>query len=156
MPRKGPVRKRPITPDPVYGNRLVTRFINRMMLDGKKSISESIFYGALEAAEARAGRRGIEIFDQAIKNVMPQVEVRPRRVGGSTYQVPVEVRADRKVALAIRWLVGAARRRNGKTMVDRLSAEFLDAANNTGSAVRQREEKHKTADANKAFSHYRW
>ncbi|HEY3329671.1 MAG TPA: 30S ribosomal protein S7 [Capsulimonadaceae bacterium] len=156
MPRKGPVRKRPITPDPVYGNRLVTRFINRMMVDGKKSISETIFYNALEAAEARSGRRGIEIFDQAVKNVMPQVEVRPRRVGGSTYQVPVEVRADRKVALAIRWLVGAARRRNGKTMIERLSAEFLDAANNTGAAVRQREEKHKTADANKAFSHYRW
>jgi small subunit ribosomal protein S7 len=134
---------------------LVTRFINCMMLDGKKSISERIFYGALEAAEARSGRRGIEVFDQAVKNVMPQVEVRPRRVGGATYQVPMEVRADRKVALAIRWLVGAARRRNGKTMIDRLSAEFLDAANNTGAAVRQREDRHKMAEANKAFSHYR-
>jgi len=155
MPRKGPVRKRSITPDPIHGNRLVTRFINCMMLDGKKSISERIFYGALEAAEARSGRRGIEVFDQAVKNVMPQVEVRPRRVGGATYQVPMEVRADRKVALAIRWLVGAARRRNGKTMIDRLSAEFLDAANNTGAAVRQREDRHKMAEANKAFSHYR-
>jgi small subunit ribosomal protein S7 len=135
---------------------LVTRFINRLMVDGKKSISERIFYTALDVVESRSGKRGIEVFDQAIKNVMPQVEVRPRRVGGSTYQVPVEVRADRKVALAIRWMVGASRKRSGKTMVDRLAAEFLDASNNTGSAVRQREEKHKMADANKAFSHYRW
>ncbi len=156
MPRKGPVRKRPIMPDPLFNNRLVTRFINRMMVDGKKSVAESIFYHSLEACEAKAGRRGIEIFDQAVRNVMPQVEVRPRRVGGATYQVPMEVRADRKVTLAIRWLVNAARKRNGKTMIDRLSAEFLDAANNSGSAVRSREEKHKMAEANKAFSHYRW
>jgi len=156
MPRKGPVRKRPITPDPIYSNRLVTRFVNRMMLGGKKSIAETIFYRALDQVEARAGRRGIEVFDTAIRNVMPQVEVRPRRVGGATYQVPMEVRADRKVTLAIRWLVNSARKRSGKTMIDRLSAEFLDAANNTGSAVRQREEKHKMAEANKAFSHYRF
>jgi small subunit ribosomal protein S7 len=156
MPRKGPVRKRPITPDPIYSNRLVTRFVNRMMVGGKKSIAETIFYRALDQVEARAGRRGIEIFDTAIRNVMPQVEVRPRRVGGATYQVPMEVRADRKVTLAIRWLVNSARKRSGKTMIDRLSAEFLDAANNTGSAVRQREEKHKMAEANKAFSHYRF
>ncbi len=156
MPRKGPVRKRPITPDPIYSNRLVTRFINRMMMDGKKSISEHIFYGALDAAETRTGKRGIEIFDTAVRNVMPQVEVKPRRVGGATYQVPMEVRADRKVTLAIRWLVAAARRRNGKTMIDRLSAELIDAANNSGSAIRSREDKHKQAEANKAFSHYRW
>ncbi len=156
MPRKGPVRKRPITPDPIYGNRLVTRFVNRMMVGGKKSIAETIFYRALDQVESRAGRRGIEVFDTAIRNVMPQVEVRPRRVGGATYQVPMEVRADRKVTLAIRWLVNSARKRSGKTMIDRLSAEFLDAANNTGSAVRQREEKHKMAEANKAFSHYRF
>jgi small subunit ribosomal protein S7 len=156
MPRKGPVRKRPIMPDPLYSNRLVTRFINRMMVDGKKSVAETIFYTALEAAEAKSGKRGIEVFDTAVRNVMPQVEVRPRRVGGATYQVPMEVRADRKVTLAIRWLVGAARKRSGKTMVDRLSAELLDAANNVGSAVRSREEKHKMAEANKAFSHYRW
>lgn len=156
MPRKGPVRKRPITPDPIYNNRLATRFINRMMLDGKKSIAEHIFYGALDAAEAKTGKRGIEIFDQAVRNVMPQVEVRPRRVGGATYQVPMEVRADRKVTLAIRWLVTAARRRSGKTMIDRLSAELIDASNNAGSAVRSREDKHKMAEANKAFSHYRW
>jgi small subunit ribosomal protein S7 len=127
-----------------------------MMVSGKKSIAETIFYRALDQVEARAGRRGIEIFDTAIRNVMPQVEVRPRRVGGATYQVPMEVRADRKVTLAIRWLVNSARKRSGKTMIDRLSAEFLDAANNTGSAVRQREEKHKMAEANKAFSHYRF
>lgn len=155
MPRKGPVRKRPITPDPVYSNRLVTRFVNRLMLDGKKSVAEHIFYKALDQAEARAGKRGIDVFDQAVRNVMPQVEVKPRRVGGATYQVPMEVRADRKVTLAIRWLVSSARKRSGKTMVDRLSAEFLDAANNSGSAVRQRDEKHKMAEANKAFSHYR-
>jgi small subunit ribosomal protein S7 len=140
----------------MYNNRLVTRFINRMMVDGKKSIAEHIFYASLDAAEAKAGKRGIELFDQAVRNVMPQVEVRPRRVGGATYQVPMEVRADRKVTLAIRWLVGAARKRSGKTMVDRLSAELTDAANNTGSAVRSREEKHKMAEANKAFSHFRW
>jgi small subunit ribosomal protein S7 len=143
-------------PDPIYSNRLVTRFINRMMLDGKKSVAECIFYASLDAAETRSGKRGIEVFDQAVRNVMPQVEVRPRRVGGATYQVPMEVRADRKVTLAIRWLVNAARKRGGKTMVDRLSAELLDAANNQGSAVRSREEKHKMAEANKAFSHYRW
>ncbi len=157
MPRKGPVRMRPIPPDPIHNNRLATRFINRMMLDGKKSVAERIFYRALDQAEAKSGgKRGIEIFDAAVKNVMPQVEVRGRRVGGQTLQVPMEVRPDRKVALAIRWLVTAARRRSGRTMVDRLSAELLDAANNTGSAIRQREEKHKNAEANKAYSHYRW
>ncbi len=156
MPRKGPAKKRVILPDPVYHNRLVTRFVNRMMLDGKKSLSETIFYRSLDAIEAKTGRKGIEIFEQAVRNVMPQVEVKPRRVGGATYQVPMEIRADRKTSLALRWLVSAARRRNGKTMIDRLTAELTDAANNTGSAVRQREEKHKMADANKAFAHYRF
>jgi small subunit ribosomal protein S7 len=156
MPRKGPAKKRAITPDPVYHNRLVTRFVNRIMLCGKKSIAEKIFYSALEQVEAKSGRQGIEIFEQAVRNVMPQVEVKPRRVGGATYQVPMEVRADRKLSLAMRWLATAARRRNGKTMIDRLAAELMDAANNTGSAVRQREEKHKMADANKAFAHYRF
>ena len=156
MPRKGPVRPRPITPDAVYGNRLVTRFINRMMVDGKKSISETIFYRALDQIEAKSGKKGIEAFEQAVRNVMPQVEVKPRRVGGATYQVPMEIRTDRKMTLALRWLVTAARKRSGKTMIDRLSAEILDASNNTGSAVRQREEKHKQADANKAFAHYRF
>ena len=156
MPRKGPVRPRPITPDAVYSNRLVTRFINRMMVDGKKSVSETIFYRALDAIEAKSGKKGIEAFEQAVRNVMPQVEVKPRRVGGATYQVPMEIRTDRKMTLALRWLVTAARKRSGKTMIDRLSAEILDASNNTGSAVRQREEKHKQADANKAFAHYRF
>jgi small subunit ribosomal protein S7 len=156
MPRKGPAKKRVILPDPVYHNRLVTRFVNRMMLDGKKSLSETIFYRSLDAIETKTGRKGIEIFEQAVRNVMPQVEVKPRRVGGATYQVPMEIRSDRKTSLALRWLVSAARRRNGKTMIDRLTAELTDAANNTGSAVRQREEKHKMADANKAFAHYRF
>ena len=156
MPRKGPAKKRVILPDPVYHNRLVTRFVNRMMLDGKKSLSETIFYKSLDAIETKTGRKGIEIFEQAVRNVMPQVEVKPRRVGGATYQVPMEIRSDRKTSLALRWLVSAARRRNGKTMIDRLTAELTDAANNTGSAVRQREEKHKMADANKAFAHYRF
>ena len=156
MPRKGPAKKRPITPDPVFHNRLVTRFINRMMLDGKKSIAETIFYRALDQAEARSGRKGIELFEQAVRNVMPQVEVKPRRVGGATYQVPMEIRTDRKMSLALRWLVAAARKRSGKTMIDRLSSEITDAANNSGAAVRQREEKHKMADANKAYAHYRF
>ncbi len=156
MPRKGPAKKRVILPDPVYHNRLVTRFVNRMMLNGKKSLSETIFYRSLDAIETKTGRKGIEIFEQAVRNVMPQVEVKPRRVGGATYQVPMEIRADRKTSLALRWLVSAARRRNGKTMIDRLTAELTDASNNTGSAVRQREEKHKMADANKAFAHYRF
>ncbi len=156
MPRKGPAKKRPVTPDPVYHNRLVTRFVNRIMLSGKKSLAEKIFYSSLDQVETKSGRKGIEIFEQAVRNVMPQVEVKPRRVGGATYQVPMEVRADRKLSLAMRWLATAARRRNGKTMIDRLSSELLDAANNTGAAVRQREEKHKMADANKAFAHYRF
>jgi small subunit ribosomal protein S7 len=156
MPRKGPARKRPITPDPVFHSRLVTRFINRMMLCGKKSIAETIFYRALDQAETRTGRKGIELFEKAVHNVMPQVEVKPRRVGGNTYQIPMEIRTDRKMSLALRWLVSAARKRSGKTMIDRLSAEIADAANNTGAAVRQREEKHKMADANKAYAHYRF
>jgi len=143
-------------PDPVYHNRLVTRFVNRIMTDGKKSIAETIFYRSLDQIESKTGRKGIEVFEQAVKNVMPQVEVKPRRVGGATYQVPMEIRADRKLSLALRWLVAAARKRSGKTMIDRLSAELADAANNTGSAVRQRDDKHKMADANKAFAHYRF
>jgi len=156
MPRKGPVKKRPVTPDPVHHNRLVTRFINRIMVDGKKSVAETIFYNALDQIESRTGKRGIEVFEQAVKNVMPQVEVKPRRVGGATYQVPMEIRADRKLSLALRWLVSASRKRSGKTMIDRLAAELTDAANGTGSAVRQRDDKHKMADANKAFAHYRF
>ena len=156
MPRKGPARKRPIAPDPIYNDRMVTRFINRMMLDGKKSVAERIFYQALEQAETRAGRPGIEIFQEALRHVMPMVEVKPRRVGGATYQVPIEVRPERRTALGIRWMVTFARRRNGRSMVDKLAAELLDAANNAGGAVRRREEGYKMAEATQAFSHYRF
>ena len=156
MPRKGPARKRAITPDPIYNNRMVARFINRMMLDGKKSVAERIFYQALDLAESRAGRPGIEIFEEALRRVMPVVEVKPRRVGGATYQVPIEVRTERRMALGIRWLVTFARRRNGRSMVDKLAGEILDAANGSGGAVRRREEGYKMAEANKAFSHYRF
>ena len=156
MPRKGPARKRVVTPDAVFHNRLVTRFINRMMMDGKKSISETIFYRALDLVETRTGKKGIEVFEQGVRNVMPQVEVKGRRVGGQTYQVPMEIRSDRKTSLALRWLVTAARRRSGKTMIERLAAEITDAANNTGAAVRTRDDKHKAADANKAYAHYRY
>jgi len=156
MPRKGPAKRRVIAPDPIYNDRMVTRFINRMMVDGKKSIAERIFYQALEQAEQRANRPGLEIFQDALRHVMPMVEVKPRRVGGATYQVPIEVRPERRTALGIRWMVTFARRRNGRSMVDKLAGEILDAANNTGGAVRRREEGYKMAEANKAFSHYRF
>ncbi len=156
MPRKGPARQRDITPDPVYNNRLVSRFVNRMFTRGKKSVGEKIFYTALDEIEAKTGKPGIETFEQAIRNVMPIIEVKPRRVGGATYQVPVEVRTDRRMALAIRWLVTYARKRPGRTMVDRLSGELMDAANNTGASVKKKEDGHKMAEANKAFAHYRW
>jgi small subunit ribosomal protein S7 len=156
MPRKGPAPKRRPIPDPVYHNELVTRFINRLLLAGKRSTAERIFYGAMDVVENRAGAPAIEVFERAMRNVMPVVEVRPRRVGGATYQVPVEVRPDRRVSLGIRWMVNAARRRGGKTMVDKLSGEILDAANNTGASVKKREDSHRMAEANKAFGHYRW
>jgi small subunit ribosomal protein S7 len=156
MPRKGPIRPRPIAPDPVYGSVLAQRFINRLMLDGKKSVAERIFYGAMEQLENRARRPALEAFEQAIRNVTPVIEVRPRRVGGSTYQVPVEVRPERKYALALRWMVTNARKRAGRTMIDKLAGEFFDANNNTGASVKKKEDVHRMADANKAFAHYRW
>jgi small subunit ribosomal protein S7 len=156
MPRKGPIRPRPIIADPVYSSILVQRFINRLMLDGKKSVAERIFYAAMEQLENRARRPALEMFEQAVRNVMPVIEVRPRRVGGSTYQVPVEVRPERKYALALRWMVTNARKRAGRTMVDKLTGELYDAANNTGSSVKKKEDIHRMADANKAFAHYRW
>ena len=156
MPRKGPIRPRPLTPDPVYSSVLAQRFINRLMVDGKKSTAERIFYGAMEQVETRAKRPALEVFEQAVRNVMPVIEVRPRRVGGSTYQVPVEVRAERKVALALRWMVTNARKRAGRTMIEKLTGEFLDASNGTGASVKRREDVHRMADANKAFAHYRW
>src|ERR687894_2826179 len=145
MPRKGPARKRAILPDPVYNNRMVARFINRMMIDGKKSVAERVFYGALELAESRASRPGIEIFEEALRRVMPVVEVKPRRVGGATYQVPVEVRPERRTALGIRWLVGFARARGEKTMADRLAAELMAAARNEGATIKKKDDTHRMA-----------
>lgn len=156
MPRKGAAPKRIILPDPVYGNEMMQRFINRMMLDGKKSTSEKIFYGALKQLEEKTGENGGDVFDKALSNVMPNVEVRPRRVGGQTYQVPMEVRPERRRTLALRWLVTLARKRSGKSMTEKLAAELLDAYNNTGSAVKKKEDTHRMADANKAFAHYRF
>jgi small subunit ribosomal protein S7 len=156
MPRKGPAPKRYLIPDPVFHSELVTRFINRLLLDGKRSTAERIFYGAMESVEQRAGAPALEVFEKAMRNVMPVVEVRPRRVGGATYQVPVEVRPDRRQSLGIRWMVISARKRGGKTMIDKLAGEILDAANNAGAAVKKREDSHRMAEANKAFGHYRW
>jgi small subunit ribosomal protein S7 len=156
MPRKGPIRPRPITPDPVYNSVLAQRFINRLMMDGKKSTAERIFYSAMEQVENRSKRPALEMFEQAIRNVMPVIEVRPRRVGGSTYQVPIEVRTERKVALALRWVVTNSRKRAGRSMADKLTGELLDAANNTGTSVKKKEDIHRMADANKAFAHYKW
>ena len=156
MPRKGHVTPRPITPDPIYNSVLAQRFINRLMVDGKKSVAERIFYAAMEQLETRTKRPALEVFEAAIRNIMPVIEVRPRRVGGSTYQVPVEVRPERKYALALRWTVVNARKRAGRTMADKLAGELFDAANNTGTSVKKKEDIHRMADANKAFAHYRW
>jgi len=156
MPRKGPAKKREILPDPVYGNRMLARLINRILIKGKKSTAEKIVYQALELIEQKTGKPGIEIFEQALKNVMPQVEVRPRRVGGATYQVPQEVRPERRTSLAMRWIVTFSRKRGGRTMVDKLAAELMDAANNTGASVKKKEDAFKMAEANRAFAHYRF
>ena len=156
MPRKGAAPKRIILPDPVYGSELMQRFINRMMLDGKKTVAEKIFYGAMARVEERGQAPALEIFEKAMQNVMPAVEVRPRRVGGQTYQVPMDVRPDRRRTLALRWMIGNARKRSGKSMTERLAGEILDAANGTGAAVKKREDTHRMADANKAFAHYRF
>lgn len=156
MPRRREVPKREILPDPKYGDQLVTQFVNCMMLEGKKSTAESILYGTLETLESKTGEDAVKVFRKSIENVRPVVEVRSRRVGGATFQVPVEVRQDRRTALALRWVINAARARNEKTMQERLTAELLDASNNRGSAVRKKEEVHRMAEANKAFAHYRW
>ncbi|GIV15082.1 MAG: 30S ribosomal protein S7 [Armatimonadota bacterium] len=156
MPRKGPAPRREIPPDPVYNDVLVQRFINRLMMCGKKSVAEKIFYKAMEIVGERTKRNPLEVFHQALKNVMPILEVRPRRVGGATYQVPMEVRPERRVSLGIRWLVTSARKRGGRTMIEKLAAEIMDAANNQGAAVKKREDTHRMAEANKAFAHYRW
>ncbi len=156
MSRRHRAEKREIIPDPKYGDVVISKFMNSVMHDGKKSAAEAIVYGALDAIEQKVRQDPVAVFRQALDNVMPQLEVRSRRVGGATYQVPVEVRADRRQALAIRWLISAARGRNERTMVERLSGELLDAANNRGNAVKKREDTHKMAEANRAFSHYRW
>ena len=156
MSRRHSAEKRPINPDPKFGDLVLTKFMNALMLDGKKSVAETIVYGAFDQVEARSKQDPIAMFHQAMENVAPHVEVRSRRVGGATYQVPVDVRPERRQALAIRWLIIAARKRNENTMVERLSGELMDAANNRGTAVKKREDTHKMADANRAFSHYRW
>ena len=156
MPRKGPVTKRDVLPDPVYGSKLLTRFINKIMLDGKKGVAERIVYDAFDLVRAKTGKDPLEVFDAAMQNVMPLLEVRARRVGGANYQVPVEVRADRKTTLGIRWLVNYSRLRGERTMYERVAGESMDASNGTGAAVKKREDTHKMAEANKAFAHYRW
>ena len=156
MARKGPSKKREILPDPKFGEQVVTKFINSLQFDGKKSTAEKIFYGALDLVEERTKEDGLATFKKALENVRPAVEVRSRRVGGATYQVPVEVRSTRQTALAIRWLIGQARSRAEKTMRDRLAGELVDAAANRGSTVKKREDTHRMAEANKAFAHYRW
>ena len=156
MPRKGPVTKRDVLPDPVYGSKLLTRFINKIMLDGQKGVAERIVYDAFDLVRAKTGKDPLEVFDAAMQNVMPLLEVRARRVGGANYQVPVEVRADRKTTLGIRWLVNYSRLRGERTMYERVAGEIMDASNGTGAAVKKREDTHKMAEANKAFAHYRW
>ena len=156
MPRRGNVAKRDVLQDPIYNSKLVTRLINNIMLDGKKGVAQKIVYGAFEIVEAKSGKPALEAFEQAMENVMPNLEVKARRVGGATYQVPMEVRPERRQTLGLRWLTGYARTRNEKTMKERLAGEILDALNGTGGAVKKREDTHKMADANKAFAHFRW
>lgn len=156
MPRKGAVPKRQILPDPRYNSKVLSRFINKVMLRGKKSLAERITYGALTLVQEKMGRDPMDIFTQALGNAMPLVEVRPRRVGGATYQVPMEVRPDRRQAMAMRWLIQFARRRPGHSMEEKLAGELMDAANNLGASIKKREETHKMAESNKAFAHYRW
>ena len=156
MSRRHRAEKREINPDPKFGDLVLSKFMNSIMLDGKKSVAERIVYGALDQVEEKARAEALPTFHQALENIAPQVEVRSRRVGGATYQVPVEVRTERRQALAIRWLIAAARKRNETTMIERLSGELMDAANNRGAAVKKREDTHKMAEANRAFSHYRW
>jgi small subunit ribosomal protein S7 len=156
MPRRNRPPKREIAPDIKYNSVLVARFINKLMVDGKKSTAQSVFYDALDIVESRARRPGLEVFEQAVKNATPILEVKPRRVGGATYQVPVEVRPDRRISLAIRWLIQTTRKRPGKTMADKLANELMDAANNTGATIKKREDTHRMAEANRAFAHYRW
>ncbi len=156
MSRRHAAEKRKVLPDPKFGDLILTKFINNLMVDGKKSTAERIVYGALDMVKSKSGQDPIEVFHQSLGNIKPAVEVKSRRVGGATYQVPIEVRAERAQALAIRWLIDMSRKRNENTMMERLAGELLDALNNRGASVKKREDTHKMADANKAFSHYRW
>lgn len=156
MPRRGNIAKRDVLPDPVYNDKVVTKLVNQVMLDGKKGIAQGIVYDAFSAAAAKVGQEPMEMFNTALANIMPMVEVKARRVGGANYQVPIEIRAERRQTLAIRWLVAAARKRSERNMCDRLSAELVDAFNNTGNAVKKKEDTHRMAEANKAFAHYKF
>ncbi len=156
MPRKGHIQKRDVLEDPLYNNKVVTKLINTVMLDGKKGVAQKIVYGAFSQVEEKAGKPALEVFEGAMNNIMPALEVKARRIGGATYQVPIEVRPDRRQALALRWLVTFSRARGEKTMIDRLASEIMDAYNNTGASVKRKEDMHKMAEANKAFSHYRF
>lgn len=156
MPRKGSIPKREVLADPIYGSKTVTKLINSVMYDGKKGVAQSIVYGAFNEIEAKTGKNPLEVFEAAINNIMPVLEVKARRVGGANYQVPIEVRPERRQTLGLRWLVTYARKRSERTMLDRLSKEIMDAANNTGGAVKKKEDTHKMAEANKAFAHYRY
>jgi len=156
MPRRKKVQKRELVPDPKYKSALVAKFVNNLMRDGKKSVAESIFYRAMDIIEKRTGNKGLDVFEKAVDNVKPIIEVRSRRVGGATYQVPVEIRSDRRLALSIRWLISFSKARSEKTMAERLALEFDQASKNQGAAIKKREDTHKMAEANKAFAHYRW
>ena len=156
MPRNGHIQKRDVLADPVYKSKVVTKLINNIMLDGKKGVAQKIVYGAFEQIAEKSGKDALEVFEEAMNNIMPQLEVKARRIGGATYQVPIEVRPDRRQALALRWLTLFSRKRGEKTMKERLANEILDASNNTGAAVKRKEDMHKMAEANKAFAHYRW
>jgi small subunit ribosomal protein S7 len=156
VPRRGFVPRRDVLPDPLYNSKLVTKLINGIMLDGKKGVAQKVVYGAFDIIKTKTGKEPLEVFTQALENIMPTLEVKARRVGGATYQVPLEVRPERRQTLGLRWLVAYARNRGEKTMRERLAGELMDAANNLGNAVKKREDTHKMADANKAFAHYRW
>jgi small subunit ribosomal protein S7 len=156
VPRKGHIQKRDVLADPIYNSKIVTKLINNIMLDGKRGTAQKIVYGAFDRVAAKTGKEAIDAFEEALNNIMPVLEVKARRIGGATYQVPIEVRPDRRQALALRWITLYSRKRGEKTMEERLANEIMDASNNTGSAVKKKEDMHKMADANKAFAHYRW
>ncbi len=156
MPRKGHIQKRDVLADPIYNSKIVTKLVNNIMLDGKKGTAQKIVYGAFEQVSEKTGKEPMEVFEEALNNIMPVLEVKARRIGGATYQVPIEVRPDRRQALALRWMTMFARKRGEKTMIERLAGEIVDAAAGTGNAVKRKEDMHKMADANKAFAHYRW